>query len=114
MSDEHDKKDIDEVSGVETTGHEWDGLKELNNPLPRWWVWVFFVCIIWSIWYFVIYPAWPVPGGATQGTSGYTQYKELAESQDEITSRQEKHLSRFEAASMQEIMNDPICTARWS
>lgn len=107
MNDEHNKKEIDEVSGVETTGHEWDGLKELNNPLPRWWVWVFIICIIWSIWYFVIYPAWPVPGGATEGTSGYTQYKELAESQDEIIRRQEKYLSRFEDASMKEIMNDP-------
>ena len=31
-------KDIDETTGVETTGHEWDGIKELNNPLPRWWM----------------------------------------------------------------------------
>lgn len=53
-------KEIDSVTGVETTGHEWDGLKELNNPLPRWWLWVFLVTIVWSVWYFVVYPAWPV------------------------------------------------------
>jgi cytochrome c oxidase cbb3-type subunit 3 len=105
MSDKN-KKDIDKISGVETTGHEWDGLKELNNPLPRWWVWVFIVCCLWSFWYFVIYPAWPVPGGATKGTGGYTQYKELAESQDEIRQRQEAYLERFEKASLKEIMND--------
>lgn len=108
MSDnEQNKKDIDTLSGVETTGHEWDGLKELNNPLPRWWVWVWIATIIWSIWYFVVYPAWPVPGGSTQGTSGYTQFKELAESQAEITARQEIYLERFEKASFEDIMADP-------
>ena len=94
------KKEIDEVSGVETTGHEWDGLKELNNPLPRWWLWVFYVCIIWSVWYWVIYPSWPIPNGATEGTQGYTQFKELEESQSEIVARQQKYLNRFENASL--------------
>lgn len=107
MSNDNHNKDIDEVSGVETTGHSWDGLKELNNPLPRWWVWVFLITIIWSIWYFVVYPAWPVPGGATEGTSGYTQYKELSESQQEIIERQAAYLERFEDASLEQIMQDP-------
>ncbi len=103
----NNKKEIDKVSGVETTGHEWDGLKELNNPLPRWWLWVFYACIIWSIWYFVVYPSWPIPGGATKGTSGYTQIKELEEKQNEILARQQKYLDKFETASFDEIMNDP-------
>ena len=107
MSDDKHKPEIDEVSGVETTGHDWDGLQELNNPLPRWWVWVWLISIVWSIWYFVIYPAWPVPGGATEGTSGYTQYKELAESQAEIVARQAAYLERFEEASLEQIVNDP-------
>lgn len=102
------EKDIDAISGVETTGHEWDGLKELNNPLPRWWVWVWIVTIIWSIWYFVVYPAWPVPGGATSGTSGYTQYGELARSQAEIVERQKIYLERFENASFAEILDDEV------
>lgn len=105
---EHDKKneDIDEISGIETTGHEWDGLRELNNPLPRWWVWVWIVTIIWSLWYFVAYPAWPTPNGATIGTSGYTQFKELALSQKEIFERQAQYLSRFEKASDEQVLND--------
>jgi cytochrome c oxidase cbb3-type subunit 3 len=106
--DKHDdKKEIDHISGVETTGHEWDGLKELNNPLPRWWVWVWLISIVWAFWYFIVYPAWPVPGGATAGTSGYTQYKELIKNQQEILDRQHAYLERFEKASFTDIMNDP-------
>lgn len=107
MSNDNHNKDIDELSGVETTGHSWDGLKELNNPLPRWWVWVWIITIIWSLWYFVVYPSWPVPGGATEGTSGYTQFKELAENQQEIIDRQARYLERFEDATLEQIMNDP-------
>lgn len=101
------ESDIDDVTGIETTGHEWDGLKELNNPLPRWWLWIFFVCIVWSVWYWVIYPAWPVPGGSTEGQAGYTQYKELSASQAEIVARQAAYLERFEEASFAEIMDNP-------
>tara|TARA_R110002124_G_scaffold149220_1_gene314939 strand:+ start:77259 stop:78191 length:933 start_codon:yes stop_codon:yes gene_type:complete len=99
--------EIDEVSGVETTGHEWDGLKELNNPLPRWWVWVFIVCCIWSAWYWVIYPAWPTLSGHTKGTGEYTQFTELSNSQNEIILRQKAYLNRFENASYEQILNDP-------
>lgn len=106
MTDEH-KKEIDQVSGVETTGHEWDGIKELNNPAPRWWLWVFYVCVIWSIGYYVVYPAWPTLSGATKGMFGYTQYKELAESQKEIISRQEAYLGKFTDASLADIIKDP-------
>ena len=106
MSDK-DNKEIDEISGVETTGHEWDGLKELNNPLPRWWVWVFLVTVIWSVWYWVIYPAWPTLSSATEGTGGYTQFNELAQSQQEIHDKQKAYLERFKEASYEEILNDP-------
>lgn len=99
-------KEIDDISGVETTGHEWDGLKELNNPLPRWWLWVLYVCIAWAAWYWVIYPSWPAPGGHTEGTGGYTQFKELADSQKEIQARQQVYLERFENTDMAAILED--------
>jgi cytochrome c oxidase cbb3-type subunit 3 len=72
-----DKKEIDEVSGVETTGHEWDGIKELNNPLPRWWLWTFYACIIWAIGYMIAYPAIPLINGATKGMLGYSSRAEV-------------------------------------
>ena len=49
-------REIDQVTGVETTGHEWDGVKELNKPLPKWWVWTFYATIVWAIGYWIAYP----------------------------------------------------------
>jgi cytochrome c oxidase cbb3-type subunit III len=63
------RKPTDEVS---TTGHSWDGIEEYNNPLPRWWVWVFYATIVWSIGYMIFFPAWPLINGATQGLWGGT------------------------------------------
>ncbi len=105
--DDKKKKEIDSHTGVETTGHEWDGLKELNNPLPRWWLWVFYACIIWSVWYWVVYPAWPTLSGHTKGIGGYTQFNELEKSQNEIIERQSVYLERFEKSSFDEVLNDP-------
>ena len=67
------KREIDQVTGVETTGHEWDGIKELNKPLPRWWLLSFYACIIWAIGYMIAYPAWPTLNGYTKGMLGYSQ-----------------------------------------
>lgn len=63
---------------VETTGHQWDGIEELNNPLPRWWVWVFYATIVWGIGYTVAYPAWPLIKGATPGLLGASTRADVA------------------------------------
>jgi len=57
---------------VETTGHQWDGIEEYNNPLPRWWVWVFYLTIIWGIGYLIAYPAIPLMKKATPGLLGFS------------------------------------------
>ena len=49
----------DPVTGTETTGHDWDGITELNTPLPRWWLWTLYATIVWGIGYTIAYPAWP-------------------------------------------------------
>jgi cytochrome c oxidase cbb3-type subunit 3 len=76
MSSEH--KDIDEVTGTDTTGHDWDGIKELNNPLPRWWLYTLYMCIVWAVGYSIAYPAWPMISGATKGLLGYSTRGEVA------------------------------------
>lgn len=77
MSDE--SKKIDEATGVETTGHSWDGIEELNNPLPRWWLWTFYGTIIWGVIYTILYPAWPLVDRATAGILGYSTRAQVAE-----------------------------------
>ena len=72
-----DNKRLDEATGVHTVGHEWDGIEELNNPLPRWWLWTLYLCIAWAIGYTVLYPAWPGITGATAGTLGWSSAGDL-------------------------------------
>ncbi|MEL7166847.1 MAG: cytochrome-c oxidase, cbb3-type subunit III [Pseudomonadota bacterium] len=63
---------------VGTTGHQWDGIEELNNPLPRWWLWTLYLTIIWGVGYTIAYPAWPMIEGATTGVLGYSTRAEVA------------------------------------
>lgn len=67
-----------EKDQVETTGHSWDGIQELNNPLPRWWLWTLYITIIWGIGYTILFPAWPMISGATSGLLGYSTRAEVA------------------------------------
>lgn len=71
-------KHIDEATGVETVGHEWDGIEELNNPLPRWWLWSFYACIAFAIGYAVVYPAIPLLHKGTDGVLGWTSRGQFA------------------------------------
>ncbi len=71
-------KRIDEPTGTETVGHEWDGIEELNTPLPRWWLWTFYLTIIFAIGYVIAYPAWPMIDRATVGVLNWSSRGELA------------------------------------
>lgn len=61
-----------------TTGHSWDGIEEFNNPLPRWWLWTFYITIVWAIGYTIAYPAWPLINGATPGILGASTRADVA------------------------------------
>ncbi|NBO17677.1 MAG: cytochrome-c oxidase, cbb3-type subunit III [Proteobacteria bacterium] len=100
-------KEKDALSGIETTGHEWDGIKELNNPAPRWWLIIFILTCVWAIGYWVVYPAWPTLTGNTKGSAGWTQYKKLAEEQAEIMARRGVMAEKIKAASLNSIQADP-------
>lgn len=102
MSNEH----IDEVSGVATTGHEWDGIKELNNPLPRWWVWTFYATIVWSIGYAIAYPAWPLITSATTGVLGYSSRQELSETLDRAAAAQADKVAAIGEKPLADILAD--------
>lgn len=73
-----ENKRIDAPTGTETVGHEWDGIEELNTPLPRWWLWTFYITIVWAIAYTIAFPAWPLVESATAGVMGWSSRGQLA------------------------------------
>lgn len=72
-----ENKHTDEHTGTETVGHEWDGIEELNTPLPRWWLWTFYATIVWALIYVILYPAWPLINSATDGVLGWSSRGDL-------------------------------------
>ncbi|SUB00082.1 Cytochrome c oxidase subunit III [Pannonibacter phragmitetus] len=106
MSDIH-KKEIDAVSGVETTGHEWDGLKELNNPLPKWWLYVFYACIVWAIGYWVVYPSWPLLSSYTAGVLGNSQRADALAAVEAGQAARAQLGAGLNDASLEEIASTP-------
>ena len=102
MSSEH----IDEVSGISTTGHEWDGIRELNNPLPRWWVTTFYITIVWAIGYTIAYPAWPMLTSATRGVLGYSSRNHVKNELAAAEAAKGKYVAAVESKTVSEIAAD--------
>ncbi|MER9178234.1 cytochrome-c oxidase, cbb3-type subunit III [Mesorhizobium sp. M0955] len=102
MGSEH----IDEVSGISTTGHEWDGIKELNNPLPRWWVITFYITIAWAIGYTVVYPAWPMLTSATRDVLGYSSRRDVKNELAAAEVAKGKFVAAIQAKTVSEITAD--------
>ncbi|HWV51052.1 cytochrome-c oxidase, cbb3-type subunit III [Pseudorhodoplanes sp.] len=100
------KSEVDAITGVETTGHEWDGIRELNNPLPRWWLWLFYLTIIWSIGYWIVYPAWPLLTTYTQGAFGWNSRAALREDLAALHTKRAAMSDRIAASSLEQILGD--------
>ncbi len=108
MSD-NAKKDIDAYSGVETTGHEWDGIKELNNPLPRWWLIIFYASVVISVIYMIFMPAIPaLPGLGTNtpGIRGHSDRVLVAEAMDGLRGERSAQAGKLLTASASDIEGD--------
>ena len=82
------KQRIDEATGTSTVGHEWDGIEELDTPMPRWWLWTFYASIVWAAGYVVLYPAWPMLNSATQGVLGWSSRSDLEREMQAAVRRQ--------------------------
>jgi cytochrome c oxidase cbb3-type subunit 3 len=101
------KRDVDDVTGVTTTGHEWDGIKELNRPLPRWWVLTFYATIVWAIGYWVVYPAFPTLTGYTKGMWGYSQRTVVTDEVNAGRAAQGQHRDKLAATPLEKVKDDP-------
>jgi cytochrome c oxidase cbb3-type subunit 3 len=98
---------VDAVTGTPTTGHEWDGLRELNTPLPRWWLWLFYATIVWSIGYWIVYPSWPLISGYTHGLFGWQSREAVVNDLAALRAIRGPMADKLATASLQEIVNDP-------
>jgi len=101
-----ENKRIDEATKTETVGHEWDGIEELNTPLPRWWLWTFYATIVFAIGYVIAYPAIPLLNRATEGMAGWTSRGQLANEIRKADEAKASLLARLDKASIQEIGAD--------
>lgn len=101
------KIEKDAITGRETTGHEWDGIRELNTPLPKWWLYVFFATIAFAIGYSVLYPSVPGLHGYFKGVLGFSQRAALEASLAQRAAEQAGMRQRIAAASLDQIRNDP-------
>jgi cytochrome c oxidase cbb3-type subunit 3 len=107
-----DHSEIDHVSGTSTTGHQWDGIKELNTPLPRWWVITFYLTIVWAIGYWIVYPAWPLLWSHTTGIWNYSTRAEVATELANLEKIRGDKMVALGNASLEEIEKNPALLAR--
>ena len=94
---------------ADTTGHEWDGITELNKPLPKWWLYVFYATIVWAVGYWLLMPAWPLVSSYTTGWLGYSQRESVAEELDQAKAASPASGNRLPAATLPPSMPIPNC-----
>jgi len=101
-----DKPHIDTVTGTATTGHEWDGIRELNTPLPRWWLWLFYITIVWGIGYVIAYPAWPLVSSFTGGVLGWHSRTAIVSDLNELKAMRAPMTAKLAATKLADIKSD--------
>ena len=102
------EKEIDSATGIATTGHVWDDdIKELNKPLPRWWLYTFYVCILWAIGYQIAYPAWPMFDGYTKGMLGYSARDSVRRDVEDAQKAQSQFRSELEKTAFADVRSKP-------
>jgi cytochrome c oxidase cbb3-type subunit 3 len=99
------EKDI--VTGTDTTGHEWDGVKELNTPLPKWWLYLMYATIAWSAVYFLLYPSVPGISGYFHGVLGYSQRNAVDADVRAVAAQRAGTMDKIKVLSFEEIRKDP-------
>jgi len=101
------KIEKDSLTGKTTTGHEWDGIKELNTPLPKWWLYILYATIAWSAVWALLYPSFPGLSGHFRGLTGWTQRQAIVEQMASARAEQAPFLDRIRAASLEEVRQNP-------
>ena len=100
-------KRVDEATGTTTVGHEWDGIEELDTPMPRWWLWTLYATIVWAIGYVILYPAWPLVNSATEGVLGWSSRGQLQQELSADAKRRAPVLSAIAATPITDLPGKP-------
>jgi cytochrome c oxidase cbb3-type subunit 3 len=90
-----------------TTGHEWDGLQELNRPLPKWWIYVFFATVVWAVGFCLLYPSVPGITGYFHGIVGSYQRDAVDADVAAVAQQRAGAMDRIKKLSFAEIRKDP-------
>jgi cytochrome c oxidase cbb3-type subunit 3 len=102
-----DDKSVDAHSGMETTGHEWDDIRELDTPLPRWWLWLFYACIAASAVMWLLMPSWPGITGYAPGLLHLSDRAQVVKDLDGLKQQRTAAATRLASASLETIEKDP-------
>ena len=97
----------DAITGTDTTGHEWDGIKELDTPLPKWWLYLFYICIAFAVVWWVLFPSWPTLNNYWGGVMGSSTRAEFDADMAELTASRAADVDKIKASSIEEIAADP-------
>ncbi len=98
------KKKGDQKAGPETTGHIWDGdLREYNNPLPRWWLGIFYASIVFALLYLVLFPGF----GSFKGILGWSQVSQWQGQKADADAVVSREFARFTGVSVEDLAKDP-------
>src|SRR5262249_16642556 len=95
------------AAGRRTTGHEGDGLTELNTPLPRWWLWLFYATVVWAIGYWIVYPAWPLIASYSHGILAWNSRAAIVTDLSDLKAQRGPLMDKLAAASLGQIIADP-------
>ena len=90
-----------------TTGHEWDGIKELNTPTPKWWLYVFLASIVWALGMFLLYPSIPYGTGYFHGLLGYSQRATVDAEVGKLVAQRKDSMDKIATMSFDAIKGDP-------
>lgn len=102
-----DDKRIDDATGTRFVGHEWDGIEELDTPMPRWWLWTFYATIVFAIGYCIAYPAWPLIDRATAGVLGWSSTGELDREMSAEAARRAPVLAELARTPIDQLPGNP-------
>jgi cytochrome c oxidase cbb3-type subunit 3 len=101
------KRTLDEPTGLEDTGHDWDGIRELDRPLPRWWLWMFYATILVAVICWVLWPAWPTPWGNTRGVLHLSDRAKVVQDLKALNLQRGAEAHMLDNASLEQIEKDP-------